>query len=113
MILRSKSGESFGAHIDCLSRCAGAFPSPDILASPSAVETVDLDESAEVIMLILQFTHPERPPDTQLVNGQVMLEFAEAAEKFIVFPAMEVCSLRLAYVRSLLYSSRVYLMGLQ
>jgi len=97
VVLRSREGKTFGAHTAFLARYSGAFPRPDMITSTDPLETVDLDERSEVIKLILQFTHPdERPPETQDVPGDVMLEFAEAVEKFIIFPAMEVCNLRLA-----------------
>jgi len=96
VVLRSRNGATFGAHTDNLARYTGAFPKPGILTRTDSPEVVNLDERSEVILLILQFTHPDtRPPQTHDVWGDVMVELAEAVEKFLVFPAMEVCNLRL------------------
>ena len=65
----------------------------------SQLETVDLPEKGDVLLLLLQFMHPERPPSLIPFDPKFMIEFAEAVEKYIVYGAIEACRLRLQYVR--------------
>jgi len=73
-----------------LATLSGAFPTPE-LTIPRADETIQLPESASVLKLLFQFMRHQRQPNMSAVPFSVMAPFAEAVEKYDVFPATEVC----------------------
>lgn len=63
-------------------------------------EPVHLSESAEVLELLFQYMYPQRTPDLKTVEFRVFANLAEAAEKYQVFGAMDICNTRMEYVSS-------------
>lgn len=60
-------------------------------------EVVHLTENAETIELLFQFIYPRCHPDLADTAIVVLEPFAEAAEKYEVFPAMNIV-VRMEYV---------------
>jgi hypothetical protein len=54
-------------------------------------EVVRLPESSAVFDLLFQFCYPERHPDLDTVKFDILAELAEAAEKYKVFSAIDIC----------------------
>lgn len=81
-----------------------AFPGDDI---ETFNETVDLSERSTTLELLLQFMYRQRQPDLEEVEFSTLASLAEAAEKYEVYSAMQVCKL---YMRCAL--SRKCAMGI-
>ena len=99
IVLRSSDKVLIGAHQANLAQFSEGFPSPDAVTTSN--EPVDLTETGDVLALLVHFMHKCRHPNL----GQIMKEgpprktifrLAEAAEKYMVYPAMIVCNLRIA-----------------
>jgi len=101
VIFRSSDGKLFAAHKSYLGTYTGGFPAAETTEASANPEVIELEEKADVLLLVLQFAHPERPPSTVSLENEVIMRLAEAVEKYVVFGAMEVCRLRMRYVNSL------------
>ncbi|PFH48567.1 hypothetical protein AMATHDRAFT_149626, partial [Amanita thiersii Skay4041] len=104
VVLQSSDGKILGAHAGNLEMFSCGFPPASLTASsPSfAADSVCLTETADVLEVLLGFMH-NRPQQNLLgYPSNVITALAEAAEKYLVHPAMEVCRLhmfRLADIR--------------
>jgi len=58
-------------------------------------EPVPLTESSNVLELIFQFVHPRKQPGLDDTDFPLFLAVAEAAEKYEVYSAMNICQLRM------------------
>nr|GAT48900.1 predicted protein [Mycena chlorophos] len=89
---RSSDGVLFRVHRKNLEVCAEGFP-------PSGFDTngevVDLTETSTTLDLLFQFMYPQRHPSLDATPFEVLFPLAEAAEKYQVFPAMNICHIRL------------------
>ncbi|PFH48566.1 hypothetical protein AMATHDRAFT_149663, partial [Amanita thiersii Skay4041] len=56
---------------------------------------VCMTETAEVLHLLLGFMHRQRQPDLFGYGSDVVMSLAEAAEKYVVYSAMEICRLHM------------------
>lgn len=68
----------------------------------SSDSTVPLSERAEVLELLFQYVYPQRTPTITMIPFKVFADLAEAAEKYQVFGAMEICMLRMGCVHTFL-----------
>ncbi|CAK5272717.1 unnamed protein product [Mycena citricolor] len=84
----------FRVHRKNLEVCAEGFP-PCEVASPGSQELIPLEESSMTLELLFQFVYPRRHPGLDTVKFEVLAPLAEAAEKYQVFPAMNICHFRL------------------
>jgi hypothetical protein len=91
----SSDGVLFRIHKNNLAVNSRGFPPPEF---QSFDEVVKLSESSVVLELLFQFCYPQRHPDLELAEFDVLAELAEAAEKYEVFPAMTMCNIRMRYV---------------
>jgi len=98
VILRSSDGKQFGAHKSYLGTYTGGFPSAGMTSNSAEPEVVELEEKADVLLLLLQFAHPERPPSTTSLQPELIIRLSEAVEKYVVYGAMEACRLRIRCV---------------
>ncbi|KAF7300395.1 hypothetical protein HMN09_00923100 [Mycena chlorophos] len=89
---RSSDEVLFRVHRKNLEVCAEGFP-------PSGFDTngevVDLTETSTTLDLLFQFMYPQRHPSLDTTPFEVLFPLAEAAEKYQVFPAMNICHIRL------------------
>ncbi|KAK7036382.1 hypothetical protein R3P38DRAFT_3312131 [Favolaschia claudopus] len=89
----SSDGVLFRVHRKNLEVCADGFP-PSGFEIPEG-EVVSLSETAETLELLFQFMYPKRHPGLDTTPFNVLEPLAEAAEKYQVFPAMNICHIRL------------------
>lgn len=89
--IRIVSGDSIilGAHTKNLAFFGNGFPS--LPGSKSDDSVIRLEEEAEVLQLLLRFMHNIRQPDLSLIPFSQLFSLAEAAEKYLVYSAMESC----------------------
>ncbi|GAW00682.1 hypothetical protein LENED_002226 [Lentinula edodes] len=81
VILQSSDGEQLGAHSKNLELFTDAFPVAGSTLPPHDGEVVKLSESAEILRLVLSYTHNTPPPnlssldlDTLLLLGEVVIK---------------------------------------
>ena len=65
------------------------FPGADVPVHDN--EVVFLTEKASTLELLFQYMYKERQPDLSKVKPDELAELAEACEKYMVYPAMEIC----------------------
>ncbi|KAF7305482.1 hypothetical protein HMN09_00801000 [Mycena chlorophos] len=97
IVLRSSNGVLFGAHAANLAQFAAGFPPAEFVQKEDAdgLEIVQLDERADVLELLLEYTHPQRQPHSKKWTFSLLAGLAEAVEKYMVYGAMEVCKRRM------------------
>jgi len=93
--LNSADGQVFGAHQRNLEVFSDAFPTA---GSTTANEVVNLEENAEVLQLMLQFMHNTRQPDLNKIPFSTLAPLAEAAEKYMIYSAMQICHIHMEFV---------------
>ncbi|KAI0710363.1 hypothetical protein C8Q72DRAFT_799343 [Fomitopsis betulina] len=86
-ILSSDSVE-FKVHRSKLHTHSEIFPGDEL---GSINETVCLSEDAATLSLLFLYMSEQPRPDLRLIDFEQVSKLAEAAEKYRVFPAMEVC----------------------
>jgi hypothetical protein len=72
-------------------------------------EVVHLAEHSDTLELLFQFIYPRRHPDLADAKIEVLAPLAEAAEKYQVFPAINICMIRMKYVLRAGFKLRVRL----
>jgi hypothetical protein len=78
----------FKIHRDNLKACSGGFSPP---GNATFDEVVQLPESSEILELLFQFIYPQRYPDLGSIEFDVLGKLTEAAEKYQVYSAMNLC----------------------
>ncbi|KZP13245.1 hypothetical protein FIBSPDRAFT_983092 [Athelia psychrophila] len=100
----------FRVHRKNLESASEGFSPPS--GTTTSNEFVQLSERAEILDLLFQYMYPQRPPSLDLIEFKVFADLAEAAEKYQMFAAMEICRMvmKAAYndhpFEVLLYSTR-------
>ncbi|KAJ7921735.1 hypothetical protein B0H13DRAFT_2318054 [Mycena leptocephala] len=89
---KSSDGILFHIHRKNLEVCTEGFPPGEI---PTEGEVVGLPETAVTLELLFQFIYPQRHPALDTTPFEILEPLAEAAEKYQVFPAMNICHIRL------------------
>jgi hypothetical protein len=82
----------FRIHKLNLTVSAGGFAPPEF---ETRGEFIHLAESALTLELLFQFCYPDRHPDVEMLEFSEFAILAEAAEKYQVFSAMNVCKIRI------------------
>jgi len=95
VVLKSSDGELFGAHQRNLETHTEGFP---IAGSTVASDPVLLEETAEVLRLVLGFTHNVRSVNLDTINFTLLASLAEAVEKYMIYAPMEICRILMSYV---------------
>lgn len=67
-------------------------------AVPGKVHEVHLPENDEVVTLMLKFMHKQRQPDLWKLEFRVLKGLAEAAEKYFIYSAIDICHFFMRYV---------------
>lgn len=104
IVLQSSDGKRFGAHTKYLGLFSEGFPSPngDDSVAGAVVdannETVVLEEDSTIVLLLLQFMHPQMPPDVYQLDPLTFMKLATAMEKYVIYSGMEICRLGMLYV---------------
>jgi len=84
----------FNLHKINLKVSAAGFAPPEF---ETRDEVVHLPEDSSTLDLLFRFCYPERHPDLEYASARVLKDLAEAAEKYQVFPAMNVCLIFMRY----------------
>lgn len=95
IVIKSSDNILFNVHRKYLQANTGAFPPSEI---ESDGEIVELSEVSETLELLFQFIYPQRHPSLSDSPYEVIAPLAEAAEKYEVFSAMNICQIRMLYV---------------
>lgn len=83
-------------HRKNLDTSSEGFSPPDSTSSQD--EIVRLTEDGATLDLLFQYMYPQRQPDLSMIAFKRLAELAEAAEKYQVYAAMEICRVRMGYV---------------
>ncbi|TFK67469.1 hypothetical protein BDN72DRAFT_770636, partial [Pluteus cervinus] len=94
VVIKTRSGKLFGAHSVNLDLYSDGFP-PASFADNSAVNEVELPENDAVVLLMLKYMHKQRQPDLKKLEFKVFRGLAEAAEKYFIYAAMDVCRMQM------------------
>jgi hypothetical protein len=95
VVLKSSDGELFGAHQRNLEMYTEGFP---IAGSTVVSDPVSLEETAEVLHLLLRYTHHIRLPRLDKISFVLLVSLAEAVEKYMIYSAMETCRMQMTFV---------------
>lgn len=92
VIFQSCDGVFFHIHRKNLEVNTEGFP-------PAGFDTqnniVALSEHSTTLELLFQFVYPARHPYLASVDFETLAKLAEAAEKYQVYPAMNICRIRM------------------
>jgi len=96
IVLKSSDGQLLGAHQRNLEMYTEGFP---IAGSTLAIvsDPVCLEETAEVLHLMLQYTHNIRLPCLDTIPFTLVASLAEAVEKYLIYSAMEICKVKMMH----------------
>ena len=95
LTFESSDGVLFKLHRSNLSTHSHAFPGPHVRTNG---ETVRLEEDSEVLELLLLHVYPDPAPPLDDEDFRTVTRLADAAEKYQVASAMEICRLHMKCV---------------
>jgi len=98
VVLESSDGTRFGSHVKNLETYSDGFPPSEFSNSNIGTpvpEVVLLPESSDVLSLLLHYMHNQRQPQSSVFKFNILSQLAEAAEKYMVFSAIEVCRIHM------------------
>ncbi|KAG6847925.1 hypothetical protein H0H93_004853 [Arthromyces matolae] len=87
---KSSDGILFHIHKANLVACSESFTPPE---NSTFDEIVPLTEDSATLELLFQFIYPQPNPDLDQLKFEELALLAEAAEKYRVFPAMNLCAI--------------------
>ncbi|KAH9922172.1 uncharacterized protein B0H18DRAFT_1121000 [Fomitopsis serialis] len=90
LTISSSDNVLFKVHRKNLEIYSDIFPGTDV---PVNNEVVPLSEKASTLELLFQYMYRQRQPDLNKIDADELAMLAEAAEKYSVYAAMEVCKL--------------------
>ncbi|KAJ7102843.1 hypothetical protein C8R44DRAFT_945641 [Mycena epipterygia] len=90
VLLRSSDGVIYEAHSKNLEIYSGGFPPSNFATGSDKREVVQVTEPSSVLALLLQYVHNQRQPDSSQFEFKTLAGLAEAAEKYMVYSAMEI-----------------------
>lgn len=93
--IQSSDNVKFNIHRTNLETSTGAFPGAEFETNG---EVVYLTEKADVLAILFKFIYPQRHPSLEHLDFALLSQVAEAAEKYEVFAAMNIASIRLRSV---------------
>ncbi|KAF5380020.1 hypothetical protein D9615_006292 [Tricholomella constricta] len=92
IVFQSADDVKFYIHRQNLVACTEGFSPPD----PATFDdVVHLSESSSTLELLFRFIYPEPQPDLEEIDFSVLIMLAEAAEKYQVYSAVNICSIHL------------------
>ncbi|KZV74950.1 hypothetical protein PENSPDRAFT_155898 [Peniophora sp. CONT] len=92
LTLESSDKILFKVHRNNLSTHSTIFPGEEF---SSEGEIVKFSEDSEVLELVLQYVYPNVLPDLGRISFELLKRLADAAEKYHIFSAMEICRLHM------------------
>ena len=87
-VVRTSDDVEFGAHAANLLKYSDAFPGMDVRAGHA---TIRLEETAEVVDILLRFMHGGRQPALSALAVETLAALAAAVERYQVYSAVELC----------------------
>lgn len=99
MIFKSCDEVLFKVHRKNLETHSEGFRPPEGTSASSYDESIPLVETSHVLELLFQYMYLQRPPDIKTIDFTILSGLAEAVEKYQVYSAMEICNIRMEYVR--------------
>ncbi|KAH9915335.1 uncharacterized protein B0H18DRAFT_99559 [Fomitopsis serialis] len=105
LTISSSDGVLFKVHRKSLETYSDIFPGTDV---PVDNEIVPLSEKASTLDLLFQYMYRQRQPDLSKIDADELAMLAEAAEKYFVYSAMEVCKV---YMQSAIPKMPLKVMG--
>ena len=87
---QSSDGILFQIHKINLEVNTGGFVPPEF---ETHNEIAHLTETANTLELLFQFCYPDHRPDVEALDFDALALLAEAAEKYQVFSAMDICKI--------------------
>ena len=90
---QSSDGILFRIHKINLKVGTGGFVVPPEFETHN--EIACLTEAAMTLELLFQFCYPDHRPDVEALEFDALALLAEAAEKYQVFSAMDICKIRM------------------
>lgn len=93
---KSADGKVFYLQKKYLEFNTGGFPYAEFNTQDG--EPIQLPESSMVLEALFRFTYPIIQPDLEDTSFEVVAAVADAAEKYVVFSAMNFCRLRMRFV---------------
>ncbi|KAJ6496297.1 hypothetical protein C8R45DRAFT_823515 [Mycena sanguinolenta] len=94
LLLVVSDGVLFRVHRKNLEICTEGFPPSEF---SNEGEVGELTEKAATLKLLFQFVYLKRHPALDTTPFKVLEPLAEASEKYRVFPAMNICHIRMRY----------------
>ncbi|KAK7445137.1 hypothetical protein VKT23_015005 [Stygiomarasmius scandens] len=95
---RSRNNVIFHIHQKYLELAAEGFPSSfsnGLTATAKFDEIIPLTEMSATLDLLFQFVYPKDQPDLLHLEFQAVMDLAKAAEKYVVYNAINVCQFRI------------------
>ncbi|KAF5380011.1 hypothetical protein D9615_006299 [Tricholomella constricta] len=89
---RSSDGVLFNIHLLNLKANTEGFVPPE---NATFGDIADLTETSATLEMLFQFIYPARHPELEAVNFVLLEDLAEAAEKYQVYAAMNICKIRM------------------
>lgn len=100
MTFKSCDDTLFHIHRKNLETNAGGFPPEEF---DTRQEVVSLTETASTLELLFQFIYPQRHPDLEFTEFELLYPLVEAVEKYEVYSAINICKIRMRYLCSLIF----------
>lgn len=91
VVFQSRDGVQFRIQKKYLELSTGGFPPPELNSPPD--EIVSLTESSTTLKVLFDFVNPGRHPSLRDVEFGLLADVAEAAEKYVVYAAMNQCQM--------------------
>ena len=96
--LQSSDGVFFKVHRKDLEVHSEGFAGADAISPGTSGDEVVLSETSAVLELLLQHMYRGTRPDLRKVDFKTLSGLAEAAEKYQVFAASDICQVHMWYV---------------
>ncbi|TFK70748.1 hypothetical protein BDN72DRAFT_522113 [Pluteus cervinus] len=90
VVVKTSDAKFFGTHLQNLESYAEGFP-PESLAKDKTINHMNIDEDSEVASLMLHLMHRQPQPDLQNIPIRVLVELAEAVEKYLIYSSIGTC----------------------
>lgn len=87
----------FQIHSKNLECTCGGF-APHGFAQDNEKELIVLSEDAATLEILFRFVYPREHPELDDIKFDLLLKVAEAAQKYLVFSALNICYVRLRCV---------------
>ncbi|KAF7973109.1 hypothetical protein HWV62_16222 [Athelia sp. TMB] len=95
IVFLSSDSILFRVHSSNLTCGSEGFAPPTGTSSLSKHDIVQLTETSMTLELLFQFMYPQRPPDLSALEFKSFMGVAEAAEKYQVYSAMQICAMQM------------------